>query len=79
MTDMRGALPIDENSDGIAITGAHDTLPKAIEMASAYPAAFLNLGESHGRIEAGFVADLVALDDDLSVARTWISGKPSEP
>ena len=54
-------------------------LPKAIEMASAYPAAFLNLGESHGRIEAGFVADLVALDDDLSVARTWISGKPSEP
>lgn len=53
-------------------------LPKAVEMASAYPAAFLNLAGSHGRIEAGFVADLVALNDDLSVAGTWIAGRPAE-
>jgi len=49
-------------------------LPEALRMASQYPAEFLGLGRTHGRIEAGFVADLVALTDDVSVAETWCAG-----
>ena len=44
-------------------------------MASAYPAAFLGLDSSHGRIAAGYAADLVLLDDDISVRSTWIGGR----
>jgi N-acetylglucosamine-6-phosphate deacetylase len=43
-------------------------------MASTYPAEFLGLGNQYGRIAPGFHADLVALDDDLQVINTWISG-----
>ncbi|WP_426690621.1 N-acetylglucosamine-6-phosphate deacetylase [Rhodanobacter ginsengiterrae] len=49
-------------------------LDEAVRMASTYPAAFLGLGESHGRIAAGYRADLVVLDDDYAVARSWIGG-----
>ncbi|HEX3895583.1 MAG TPA: N-acetylglucosamine-6-phosphate deacetylase [Rudaea sp.] len=49
-------------------------LPEALRMASQYPAEFLGLGRSHGRIEAGFAADFVLLDDDEFVAGTWCSG-----
>jgi N-acetylglucosamine-6-phosphate deacetylase len=51
-------------------------LEEAVAMASACPAAFLNLQETHGRIAAGFAADFVVLDHDLSVAATWIAGQP---
>ena len=43
-------------------------------MASQYPADFLGLGRTHGRIEAGFAADLVALTNDVNVAETWCAG-----
>ena len=49
-------------------------LPEALRMASQYPAEFLGLGRTHGRIEAGFFADLVALNDDITVAETWCAG-----
>jgi N-acetylglucosamine-6-phosphate deacetylase len=49
-------------------------LAEALRMASQYPAEFLGLERTHGRIEAGFVADLVALTDDVSVAETWCAG-----
>jgi N-acetylglucosamine-6-phosphate deacetylase len=45
-------------------------------MASTYPADFLGLGASHGRIAAGCVADLVVMDDDLRVTQSWIGGVP---
>jgi len=51
-------------------------LDEAARMASTYPAEFLGLGQSHGRIAAGYRADLVALDADLQVAATWIGGSP---
>ncbi|MDE1893387.1 MAG: N-acetylglucosamine-6-phosphate deacetylase [Pseudomonadota bacterium] len=49
-------------------------LDEALRMASTYPAQFLGLGASHGRIAAGCRADLVLLDDDCRVLRSWIGG-----
>lgn len=50
-------------------------LEEAARMASTYPAGFLGLGASQGRIAAGYQADLVALDDTLHVQQTWIAGE----
>jgi N-acetylglucosamine-6-phosphate deacetylase len=46
-------------------------------MASTYPAEFLGLGATHGRIAPGYRADLVVLDDDFYVRSSWISGAPA--
>ena len=50
-------------------------LDEAVRMASAYPADFLGLGASHGRIAVGYRADLVAMDVDCTVQRSWIAGR----
>ncbi len=50
------------------------SLAEAARMASTYPAQFLGLGETHGRIAAGYHADLVLFDDSMQVVRTWIGG-----
>ncbi len=50
-------------------------LDEAARMASTYPAEFLGLGDTHGRIAPGWRADLVALDADLQVVGTWIGGE----
>jgi len=52
-------------------------LAEAARMASTYPADFLGLSASHGRIAAGYRADLVALDAQLRVTTTWIDGEPA--
>ena len=49
-------------------------LEEAVRMASTWPAEFLGLGESHGRIAAGYRADLVVMDDDFHVQASWIGG-----
>ena len=49
-------------------------LETAARMASTYPAEFLGLGASLGRIAPGYRANLVALDDKLDVIETWIDG-----
>ncbi|MEP7186411.1 MAG: N-acetylglucosamine-6-phosphate deacetylase, partial [Rhodanobacter sp.] len=49
-------------------------LEEAARMASTYPADFLGLGATHGRIAAGYQADLVVLDDEYRVAQSWIAG-----
>lgn len=48
---------------------------EAARMASTYPAAFLGLEATHGHIAAGFRADFVVMDDDHTVAETWIGGE----
>jgi len=48
----------------------------ALRMASAVPAAFLGLEDRLGAIAPGQAADLVALDERLGVAATWINGDP---
>jgi N-acetylglucosamine-6-phosphate deacetylase len=50
------------------------TLQQALRMASLNPAAALGLESSKGRIAPGFDADLVALDEDLEVAMTFVGG-----
>jgi len=49
-------------------------LDEAVRMASTYPAEFLGLGASHGRIAVGYVADLVVMDGDFTVCGSWIGG-----
>lgn len=49
-------------------------LAAASKMASATPARFLGLGDSYGTIAEGYRADLVLLDKDMNVSRTWIGG-----
>jgi N-acetylglucosamine-6-phosphate deacetylase len=51
-------------------------LPDAVRMASASPAAFLKL-QDVGRIAPGQRANLVILDANLDVQRTWIDGRDS--
>ena len=51
-------------------------LGEAVRMASTNPAAALGLGQRLGRIAPGFAADLVALDDSLEVAMTFVGGQP---
>lgn len=52
-------------------------LASAVDMASASPAAFLGMTDQRGAIAPGYLADLVLLNDDFSVAQTWISGASS--
>jgi N-acetylglucosamine-6-phosphate deacetylase len=49
-------------------------LAEASRMASAYPADWLGLARTHGRLAAGYRADFAVLDDALRVAETWIGG-----
>lgn len=49
-------------------------LAEAVRMASTYPAEFLGLGDRHGRIAAGYAADLAVLDEQWRVHETWIGG-----
>ena len=54
-------------------------LAEAVRMASTYPAQFLGLGHELGRIAAGYRANLVLADDQLTVIDTWIDGQSTLP
>jgi N-acetylglucosamine-6-phosphate deacetylase len=47
----------------------------AVRMASEYPATFLGRGAELGRIAPGCRASFVAVDQTLTVQRTWIDGQ----
>lgn len=49
-------------------------LAEASRMASTYPAAWIGLERTHGRIAAGYRADFAVLDDSLTVRETWVGG-----
>ncbi|HET8555007.1 MAG TPA: N-acetylglucosamine-6-phosphate deacetylase [Rhodanobacteraceae bacterium] len=50
-------------------------LAEAARMASTYPADFLGLSHTHGRIAAGCRADFAVLDEQMGVRETWIGGE----
>jgi len=50
---------------------------EAVRMASEYPADAIGLGGELGRIEAGYRANLVLMDEELNVVDTWIDGRSS--
>jgi N-acetylglucosamine-6-phosphate deacetylase len=52
-------------------------LVDAVRMASRNPAAFLKLAGDVGSIAPGQRADLVLVNDDLDVAKSWINGLDS--
>ena len=47
-------------------------LSQAVRMASANPAKVLGMETTKGRIEAGFDADMVLLDENYDVIQTWV-------
>ena len=49
-------------------------LPQAVRMASAIPAKFLGLSGQIGEISIGQQADLVLVDKNLNIQKTWIKG-----
>ncbi|WP_329742160.1 N-acetylglucosamine-6-phosphate deacetylase [Dyella sp. A6] len=51
------------------------SLAEASRMASTYPAAWIGLERSHGRLAAGYRADFAVLDDAWQVRETWIGGQ----
>jgi N-acetylglucosamine-6-phosphate deacetylase len=69
--DMAGAVRNTVSSLGLDIA-------EAARMASEYPAEFLGLGHELGRIAPGYRANLVLMDDEFKVQRTWIDGRPSD-
>ncbi|MBP7370141.1 MAG: amidohydrolase family protein, partial [Arenimonas sp.] len=58
-----------------AMNFLHLSLAQASEMASTNPAEFLGLGHRLGKIQPGYQADLVLLDQQLNVVITWIAGR----
>ena len=49
-------------------------IAEAARMASQYPAEFLGVGHELGCIAPGYRANLVQMDDEFKVRRTWIEG-----
>ena len=76
--DPDGVLAGSDLNMAAAVRNARDLmdldLPSAVALATASPASFLGLSD-RGHIQPGFAADLVILDDDLSVIETWINGR----
>jgi len=50
-------------------------IQQAVTMASGNPARVIGVDDRKGKIQEGFDADLVILDEDLNVIQTWIGGE----
>ena len=58
----------------IAVNECHIPLEEALKMASLYPANYLELGDKIGKLKAGYIADLVHLNNEFEVLNVWKSG-----
>ncbi|MBD8524858.1 N-acetylglucosamine-6-phosphate deacetylase [Pseudomarimonas arenosa] len=79
LLDPDGVLSGSSLDMASAVRNAHRwldlPLQQAVHMASAAPAEFLGLSESTGSIRPGLRADLVLVDQQVQVLRTWIGGR----
>ncbi|MDY6922476.1 MAG: N-acetylglucosamine-6-phosphate deacetylase [Pseudomonadota bacterium] len=77
--DPDGVLAGSDLNMAAAVRNAHALmdldLAEAIALATVNPAEFLGLGGVRGRIAPGLAADLVILDEALTVTETWIGGQ----
>lgn len=66
--------------EAVRYTAAHGGVDvyEALRMGSRYPAHAIGLGDTLGSIRPGFAADLVELDDEFNVVRSWIGGDAVE-
>lgn len=58
----------------VALDGLGIPRPEAVEALTATPARILGLGDRLGLLEPGYAADVVALDDELTVQHVWAAG-----
>ena len=58
-----------------AVTLLDQPIETALNMASGVPARFLGLDKILGRIAEGYAADMVLLDADFAVKKSWIAGR----
>lgn len=57
------------------VTKAGIPLPEAVRALTETPARAIGRGHDLGRLEAGYAADAVLLDDDLEVVTVWAAGE----
>jgi N-acetylglucosamine-6-phosphate deacetylase len=87
VTRENGRLTLDDGTiagsdltmdQAVAFTVGHlgVDLAEALRMASLYPAEFLHLDDTRGRLKHAYRADIVHLGPDLSATATWIGGEP---
>lgn len=59
----------------VAMTGIHWT--EAVRMASMYPARAIGVAGRRGLVARGYRADLLELNEDLTLHRMWLAGIPT--
>jgi len=78
LTSPTGGLAGSVLDMATAIKNTHQKLNielgEAINMATIYPASYINQQSIRGRLIEGCQADFVVLDESFSVEQTWISG-----
>jgi N-acetylglucosamine-6-phosphate deacetylase len=62
----------------IAVQGAAVPVDDALRSASLTPARFLGIADQRGTLNAGAIADIVALNSAFEVLETWVGGISSE-
>jgi N-acetylglucosamine-6-phosphate deacetylase len=58
-----------------AVSWLDISLPEAIAMVSNNPAKVIGVDNCKGKLQVGYDADLVILDQDLNIMQTWIGGE----
>lgn len=66
--DMAASIRLLVNDVGV-------DLDEALRMASGYPAQALGIADEKSALSTGHAADFAVLDDELTVASTWIGGR----
>jgi len=78
LTNLEGSLAGSVLDMADAVRYAHQTLGvalgEALRMASLYPAEFLGIANSRGRLQPGYIADMVLLDEHGQVQRCYLAG-----